>query len=330
VESKLFDDKHLISVVIPLYNKEHQVERAIRSVINQNYSNFELIVVDDGSTDGSLSVVKTFTDRRVRLVRREHIDSWGGHAARNLGIEESGSNLIAFLDADDEWLPEHLQTIEHLSMKYPDCGAFATSYKIVDLKDRHVNPKFKDIPEPPWEGIIPNYFRSVLATPPVWSSAVAVWKTVFSEVRQFPIGIKRGGDLDMWARIALKYPIAFSNRVSAIYYTNATSRICLTIMPPKGDNALDNTLREAIASGNYRKDIRKEDLIELLNNRALSRAIGYIGSSDKKEAWSFIKKATLTRRSFRLLLTSYILLIIPNRVNMLIKELRGWQRKYAS
>ena len=86
-----------VSVVVPLYNKERHVARAIQSVLDQAFDDFELIVVNDGSTDGSVEVVKTFKDPRIRLVHREHVNSGGGHAARNLGIAESRACLIAFL-----------------------------------------------------------------------------------------------------------------------------------------------------------------------------------------------------------------------------------------
>ena len=104
-----------VAVVIPLYDQRRHVERAIRSVLGQSVGDFELIVVDDGSTDGSGEVVQKQRDPRLRLVRRDHVDSGGGHAARNLGIAESRADLVAFLDADDEWLPGHLATILRLA-----------------------------------------------------------------------------------------------------------------------------------------------------------------------------------------------------------------------
>ena len=314
----------MISIVIPLYNKARHIARAIQSVLDQTYSDFELVVVNDGSTDGSAEVVKTFEDPRVRLVHREHFDSWGGHAARNLGIAEARADLIAFLDADDEWMPEHLETIRRIAKNYPECGAYATAYEIIDTSHRRSVPKFKDIPKSPWEGIIPNYFRSSLGQDPVWSSGVAVWKSTFNLVGLFPIGIKCGGDREMWGRIALKFPIAFSNHMGVVYRKDANNRIGLTVAPPKGDNILDKTLKHAIVTGNYRKEIGKKDLIELLNWRALARARGYIVSGEKREAWSYMKKVILTRKSYKALLIYYILIIIPHGVFTLVNELRAW------
>ena len=94
-----------ISIVIPLYNKEHLVARALRSVFAQTFENYEILVVDDGSTDHSVAIVSSFSDRRLRVIRQENV---GPGAARNRGARESISGLIAFLDADDELLPEFL------------------------------------------------------------------------------------------------------------------------------------------------------------------------------------------------------------------------------
>jgi len=137
-----------ISVVIPLYNKARHISRALDSVLGQTHQDYEVVVVNDGSTDGSEDIVRRYSDPRIRMVFREHVDSGGGHAARNLGIAESRADLIAFLDADDEWLPEHLATIVRLSEKYPECGAYASAYEVVDRQHRRRRPEFRGVPPP--------------------------------------------------------------------------------------------------------------------------------------------------------------------------------------
>lgn len=204
-----------VTVVIPLYNKGPYIERAIRSVLCQTFQDFEVIVVDDGSSDRGPEVVESLSDPRLRMIRQQNT---GVSAARNRGIDEAESDLVAFLDADDAWYPEFLETILRLRQKFPQAGAYATAYQIRYPNGNVVLPKFKAIPPPPWEGLIPRYFRSALGPPPVSSSAVAIPKSVFEEVGKFVVGEPLGEDLDMWGRIALKYSIAFSWKVGATYF----------------------------------------------------------------------------------------------------------------
>lgn len=205
-----------ISVVIPLYNKAPYIERAIQSVLAQTYKNFELIVVDDGSTDGGGDIVLSIQDPRIRLIRQENA---GVSAARNRGINEARAELIAFLDADDEWKPEFLATIVELKTKYPQAGAYATCYEMKKSDGTSRLPKLtNDIVLEGNEGIIKRFFINCIPDCPIHSSAVAIWKKTFDNVGLFSIGEKVGEDIDLWCRIALHYPIAYSKHPSAIWY----------------------------------------------------------------------------------------------------------------
>jgi glycosyltransferase involved in cell wall biosynthesis len=106
-----------ISVVIPLYNKAAEIERTLRSVLAQTLSPLEIIVVDDGSTDGSAAIVERVGGERVRLV---HQQNRGVSAARNRGIELSRGEYVAFLDGDDRWNPDYLQTLAAFIARHPD------------------------------------------------------------------------------------------------------------------------------------------------------------------------------------------------------------------
>ncbi|MHB9155431.1 MAG: glycosyltransferase family 2 protein [Endomicrobiales bacterium] len=218
-----------ISVVIPLHNKAGHIRRALHSVLSQTMHEFEVIVVNDASTDGGEKAVQAMGDGRIRLLRRDKPGA-GGHAARNLGIGAARSGLIAFLDADDMYNPEFLRTVLRLHGRYPEAGAFATAYVIQAGAGSRVLPRYAAIPPHPWEGLIPDYFRSVLdAAPPVWTSATCVRKEVFNEAGFFPEGEKKGGDQDMWLRIALRYPIAYSTYRGAVYFRDAQNRIGNTV-----------------------------------------------------------------------------------------------------
>ena len=114
-----------LSVIIPLFNKAPYVERALRSVVSQTFADFEVIVVDDGSSDGGMQVVESFDDQRIRLVRQENA---GPGAARNRGIAEARGELVAFLDADDEWVPDYLAHAVRLLDQHSEAAAVTSGY----------------------------------------------------------------------------------------------------------------------------------------------------------------------------------------------------------
>lgn len=225
-----------VSVVIPLYNKAEFVERALQTVLAQTKQPMEIIVVDDGSSDEGAELVERIDDARIRLIRQANA---GVSAARNRGIEAAQGTLIAFLDADDEWTPEFLETVVRLHANYPASGAYATAYTIIQGDGSAIVPSLVNIPPTPWEGLLDNYFRSSLPInkklfskikscmqfhfgEPVWSSAVAVKKSVFQEIGGFALGEPQGEDLDMWGRIAIKYPIAYSSKPCSVYHNEVS------------------------------------------------------------------------------------------------------------
>ena len=214
-----------VSVVIPLYNKEQYIARAIDSILNQSVQPTEIIIVNDGSTDNSELVVKQYTDPRIRLITQENA---GEGAARNRGVKEAKCDLVAFLDADDEWKPEFLEQIQRLYHNFPDCGGYATSYEILNPGGRFTYPELKDIPPAPWIGIYPNLIRQMQSQLPFCSSSIAVPKNILAETNGFPEGVKLGADRMLWIKIGLRYPIAFSPSHSAIYHFEAENRVLNT------------------------------------------------------------------------------------------------------
>ena len=218
--------QHMIefSVVIPLYNKAPYILRAIHSVSIQATKNIELIVVDDGSTDHGPDIVRSIHDFRLRLMKQENK---GVSEARNAGIRNSRGRIIAFLDADDEWKPGFLKRMKVLVNKYPQAGLYASAYERKHSNGKVEAAKYKFIPPPPWEGIMPNYFKAAaFGIPPVCSSAVCIPRSVLDHVGMFRAGSRMGEDLDLWARIALCYPIAFSTITGAIYHEETDNRAC--------------------------------------------------------------------------------------------------------
>lgn len=298
----------LVSVVIPLYNKELHIKRAIDSVLAQKIQDFELVIVDDGSTDNSAEIVKAVHDTRIRLIQQENA---GVSAARNRGIKESKADLIAFLDADDEWLPTFLETMLRLNEKYPQAGAYASAFQIFKIYGNIVSPEYKLIPSAPWEGILPNYFRtSILGHFPISSSAVCIPKKVFLDVGIFKVGVGWGEDSDMWGRIALKYPIAYSRQVGSIWYQNAENRAytnhnindikehCFVIEAFKTIN--DNNVPNNILS----------DLEEYIASLQIMAATNNVFGGNNKQALKILMNCK-TKLLYRKKLTWILLSLIP-------------------
>lgn len=197
-----------ISVVIPLYNKEKTVKRALDSIMKQTVLPQEIIVVDDGSTDGSRAVVEQEHNPLIRLLGQENS---GVSAARNRGIREARGALIAFLDADDEWEPGYLSEIVHLIEIAPGCGVYSTSYKIVIDENLTKPIRLKKLIFESNQVVFLNYFQVASRShPPIWSSAVVIKKECFGKIGGFPEGVTSGEDLLTWAKLAINYKIAYS------------------------------------------------------------------------------------------------------------------------
>jgi len=214
---------HRVSVVIPLYNKEKYIRRAIASVLSQTFRDFELIIVNDGSTDNGPAIVRKFTDSRIHLVDQEN---QGASGARNRGIEESRGELIAFLDADDEWLSDHLDTIVALAGRFPDAGAYSTGWRWLRKNGRYF---YQDVAVRSPSDQCASYFDLVHQGGAISTSSIAIRRSVFRTLSAFRVGQHLHQDMDMWFRIALHYDFAYSPKVCSLYHSyipdNATHRV---------------------------------------------------------------------------------------------------------
>lgn len=204
----------MISVVIPLYNKAEQVEASLRSVLAQTYKDFEIVVVDDGSTDGSVEKVESLGIENLRLICQKNA---GVSAARNRGIEEARGEFVAFLDADDLWKPDYLAMQFEMTQKYPECDVFATNYEFMDSDGAISTTKFNKMGIEQ-RGVFENYFEVASCShPPLWTSAVMARRSALLAIGGFPLGIRSGEDLLTWARLACRYRIAYCRKPLAIF-----------------------------------------------------------------------------------------------------------------
>jgi glycosyltransferase involved in cell wall biosynthesis len=198
------------SVVVPLYNKRLYVCRAVDSVLSQSFRDFELIVIDDGSTDGSHETLADISDSRMRLIRQNNA---GQGAARNRGVEEARADWIAFLDADDMWLSGHLDEMDALVERFPETGIVSTNYReIVD------GTGFDPAPRRTSNMRKIDYFaEAARGIGIINASNVAVNRAAIRSCGGFG-AFRAGEDLECWAKLALNHPVAVSDRITSCYF----------------------------------------------------------------------------------------------------------------
>jgi glycosyltransferase involved in cell wall biosynthesis len=193
-----------VSVIIPAFNRPNLLKRAIKSVLRQTFKNFELIIVDDGSTENIKNVVDNFrkTDKRIRYFWQKN--SGGPAGPRNVGIQYSKGKYIAFLDADDEWLPTKLEKQIGLfeTSKIPNIGFVSCNSIVIDMRDN--TERCSEIPDSK------KIFEHLLTWSCVNScSGIVVKKNVFEDIGGFDDSLKMADDWDLCIRIAKKYKFDF-------------------------------------------------------------------------------------------------------------------------
>ncbi|MEJ5368692.1 MAG: glycosyltransferase family A protein [Bryobacteraceae bacterium] len=209
-----------ISVVVPLYNKRQTVVPCLQSILAQTERDFELIVVDDGSTDGSGELAATLSDPRLRIVRQENR---GESAARNRGIAEARADLIAFLDADDLWMPEFLAAVSSLARQFPEAGLFATGLGRCWLDGRPDLLVGVKSPDGKSGVLVDDYFSAVQEGDFISSSNVCIRRKVLESCGGFLEGEPLGADIELWTRIHWTWPFACHPEVLAWYFTPQNS-----------------------------------------------------------------------------------------------------------
>ena len=201
----------LISIVIPLYNKERFIKETLDSVFNQSFTDYEIIIVNDGSTDSSVFIVNAIDDQRITVLSNQNK---GVSHARNFGISKANSDLIALLDGDDLWEPNHLENLYNLYEKFPDCGLYATAYNKKYFNGEKIKASYNGLAKE-YFGIIEDYFSASIKDSIAWTSAVLIPMKTFRKVGVFDEEMRSGQDTDLWIRIALKDSIAFSSIASS-------------------------------------------------------------------------------------------------------------------
>ena len=209
------------SVIVPLFNKEPFILETLKSIINQSFQDFEVILVDDGSTDFGLQEVKKLNDPRLKVFSQENK---GAGVTRNNGINMANAPYIALLDADDSWHENHLLELKKQIDMFPNAGLYCNNYEIFysELVSRKAQFNFefsKDCI------IVKDYFKASIINSVAWTSAVAFSKNKFEDVGGFDPKLKTAQDLDLWIRFALKYEVSFNPNITMSYKFHITNSL---------------------------------------------------------------------------------------------------------
>ena len=211
----------MVSIVIPAYNKDKFIAETIGSVLGQSFTNFELLLIDDGSTDRTYDVMCEFNDPRIRIIRQEN---QGVSVARNAGIEAAGNNWIAFLDADDWWAPDFLSSIMEAKNSYADHKIFASGRTLV-FPDGMKRYTHEFLPEDGKTAALNYYMVISKYLPLVNSSNSCISRDLLMQKAKFRPGQRKHEDHDLWIRLAIDEEVVFVNKPLSFYRKTQTDSV---------------------------------------------------------------------------------------------------------
>lgn len=290
----------IFSVIVPLYNKEREVESTLRSVLAQTYQPLEIVVVDDGSTDRSAEIVESLGSPLIRLIRQSNA---GECAARNRAMSEARGEWFALLDADDEWKPEFLEEVAAMIEEWPDCGIYSTAFDIVSPTGR-VRGNC-----PTQRGVVDNFWRESMTRYVTIPSATVLSRKAVEQLGGFPEGMKMGGDQWMWIKLASHYGVCFSPRALCNYSMVASNRSGAIYTPEVTKYTLEEMLDKPYPS-------REEDFWrgEFVAKCAIGKALTLTAKGDTEFGRRVVRNFGYTKHYRRGLTKLRLLLLVPRRL----------------
>lgn len=225
MSNKGLDTQARFSVIVPLYNKASYVEASLKSILVQGEWVREIVVVNDGSTDAGPAKVRSLAQLEPKVVLIDQ-ENAGVSAARNRGIQIAEGEYIAFLDADDLYLPGYFEEIARLITMYPSAGVFATAFRrvknlecSVDLAERGAESR----------ALVVYPFRRWLKGDFFCTCSVCIPRRLLvQEDISFPLGERMGEDQDVWFRLAERFPVAFSERQLVLYRVSVSDSLTVS------------------------------------------------------------------------------------------------------
>lgn len=253
----------MFSVVIPLYNKEKQIKQTLQSVLNQTFGDFEIVIVNDGSKDGSVEAVQSIHDSRIRLINQEN---GGVSAARNRGIRESTNEWIAFLDADDLWREDKLEKVSKVIENNPNAPWVLSGYQSIKG-----NKKYNYVYQ--HSGFFSDGLDDLNNGLSIQTSTVVVRKQYFLDDDRlfFKLGLNHSEDREVWYKLLFRYPNPYYIEEPLSKYIIDTNGTSLNASNLENFSFLD--LKDRISEDYYLLDgeriIKIENFLTTFNRKAL-------------------------------------------------------------
>lgn len=297
-----------VSVAIPLYNKAPFVAETVGSALAQTFSNFDIVVVDDGSTDDGVAKLRQFDDPRLVVIRQ---DNAGVAVARTRAMREGRGTYVAFLDADDIWHPDHLAQLMELTRLFPHAALFGNDF--VERSSPGTRSE-SETTGPIQYRIVDDYFAEcAFGRAPLYTSSCMVLRRRALDFGGFPVGNYCGEDLALWMMLAADAPVAVSNFVGCHYrrgidslsrqksYRNATDVSMST---------LDDILKQHVDW----PDDRKNSVSEYYFRIALAHCLDCLRAGEIDQARAYLRLSSGTRMLHRRLWEARVLAFAPEPI----------------
>lgn len=293
-----------ISVIIPLYNKVREIERTLRSVLRQSVLPLEVIVVDDGSTDGSAEVVESLGSPIVKLIRQKNA---GVSAARNRAMELAQGEWVALLDGDDWWEAEYLENVERMIDNYAAAGAIGTAFLVDDGKS------LVEGNTPTEEGVV-DFFAESMSRYVLIPSATVFRRDLALAMGGFPEGMRMAEDQYLWTKIARTAQVAFSPRRLVIYSRVAENRSASIYQPEQTTHSLEELYDERTT------DLSNEYIARVALGKALVESArgGTAAAQRALEFFSYNRLSSRLERKVR------VLNALPARLRPAVLAVYNW------
>ena len=306
------------SVLIALYNKAPYIGDTIRSVLAQTFTDFEVIVVDDGSTDDGAATVESFDDPRLSLLRKANA---GVAAARNFGIEQARGDWVVFLDADDWHHPRCLEFLVKANRQHPQADTVATDFVKIPDSTSDWPPEWPELLESPDIELITDLPVRWMSGQTLCASSVAVLTARLRSMQPcFPPGESCGEDLDLWFRLAERSPIALVHSPLAAYRIDVegslTTQHCELHLAP-----FVHRLQERALSGDMTA-LQRKSALWMVAQHQLNLARGALTSGKRVESLRWLMRGRRAASGKRWWATVAMIFLFPGA---LVKSWDDWR-----